>query len=61
MVPVGSTKKPVPESSLCSSTAWILTTALPQRSKMALTSRLMAPAVSSWAGRTRQTNESESD
>src|ERR1700730_4283415 len=40
-MPVGSTKKPVPKISLCSSTARILTTALAARSKTSLTSRLI--------------------
>src|ERR1700682_3255452 len=40
-MPVGSTKKPVPKISLCSSTARILTTALEARSKTSLTSRLI--------------------
>src|ERR1700730_3611266 len=40
-MPVGSTKKPVPKISLCSSTARIFTTVLEARSKTYLTSRLL--------------------
>src|SRR6195256_2114513 len=40
-MPVGSTKKPVPKISLCSSTARIFTTALEAGSKTSLTARLI--------------------
>src|SRR5215210_7088072 len=44
MVPVGSTKKPVPAKLPCSSTPRIFTTARAERSKTSFTSRLMVEA-----------------
>src|SRR5438270_11273461 len=44
MVPVGSTKKPVPQISLCSSMPSIFTTALAARAKISLTCWLIAEA-----------------
>src|SRR5215475_971139 len=48
-VPVGSTKNPVPQISLCSSTPWILTTALAACSKSSRTWWLIVVADCSWA------------
>src|SRR5437868_264487 len=51
-MPVGSMKNPVPDKSPCSSVPRILTTALPDFSKISFTSRLIDDACDSgdWAG-----------